>query len=154
MIQFLRRWLIEIVAGAAAILGLFLLFEQTDISETLWDRLAGFWIGVGQLITQVMTAIRLIQLSDVLGIGLIVFAVVLLLRQSAQKIQDSPNWSARACPECGHSLRRERRRPGDIATWFLPVRRYRCRNCGWAGLRAKPSSPEEFAEPRTTREPQ
>jgi predicted RNA-binding Zn-ribbon protein involved in translation (DUF1610 family) len=153
MIRFIRRWFIEITAAAAAILGLFLLFEQSDLSETLWDRLAGFWVWVGQLVTQIFSAIRLIQLSDVLGIGLIALAVVLLIRRSAQKIQQSPDWSARGCPECGHSLRRMKRRPGDVASWFLPLRRYRCRNCGWAGLRAKPSGHEEFAEPIPSREP-
>ncbi|HEV8352618.1 MAG TPA: hypothetical protein VGR24_00290 [bacterium] len=152
MIRFMKRWLLEIGAAVAAILGLFLLFEQSDISETFWQRLADLWIWLGRQITQIVGAIRLVSISDVLGLGLILLAIVLLVKRVGQKIQESPQWSARACPDCGHALRRARRRPFDVLAWFLPLRRFHCRNCGWAGLRAKPAAHEEFAEPIASRE--
>jgi hypothetical protein len=148
MIRFIRRWLVELVAAAAALLGLFLLFEQSDISETLWSYLAGIWMWIARRIGQVGATVHL---SDMLGIGFLALAVVLLVRRSGQKLRQSPEWSARACPVCGHSLRRSKRRPGDVLAWVLPLRRFRCRNCGWSGLRARPSEHEELAEPLPSR---
>ena len=40
-----------------------------------------------------------------------------------------------ACPQCGHTLYRVHRRPLDrLASLFVPLRRYRCDECGWSGL--------------------
>ena len=39
-----------------------------------------------------------------------------------------------ACPHCGDPATRVKRSLGDrIASWFNPVKRYRCDFCGWAG---------------------
>ena len=42
------------------------------------------------------------------------------------------------CPNCGGDLLRIRRYPIDrLLSLFVPVRRFRCRDCLWEGLRTK-----------------
>lgn len=151
--QFFRRWLVEIVAGTAGALGIYLLVEQSNLSETLWARLAVVSIWIWSQFAFLVNVMRTVHPSDALGIGLLALAAVLLIRRTGERIQRSPAWSPRACPECGHSLRRARRGFGDVLTWFLPLRRFRCRNCGWTGLRAKPLSHEEIPEPLASGQP-
>jgi predicted RNA-binding Zn-ribbon protein involved in translation (DUF1610 family) len=144
--KFLRRWLVDIIAVAAAVFGFFLLFEQTDLSETFWDRLGHVWEWIGRGILSIIAAVRTVHASDVLGLILLLLAAVLLVRRAGQRIRQSSTWSARACPECGHSLHRTKRSSADVLTWLLPLRRYRCRNCGWTGLRAKSPGYEQESE--------
>ncbi len=146
MRQFLRRWLVEIVAALAAIIGVYLLVEQTDIGSNLWEQLGNLWIAFGALVVRFINGIRGLHVSDLLGVGLIVLSAVLIVRRIGQRMRVSSQWSAAACPVCGHGLRRLRRRPLDIVTWFFPLRRFRCANCGWSGLRAKAARPDEVIE--------
>ena len=46
------------------------------------------------------------------------------------------------CPQCGASLHRSHRRPLERLTSLIaPRHRYRCYQCGWAGLRRAQRSP-------------
>ena len=40
------------------------------------------------------------------------------------------------CPECGTEAHRSHRRPHErVIALIVPLRRYRCGQCGWSGLR-------------------
>ncbi len=44
--------------------------------------------------------------------------------------------SSYLCPRCGQPVRRTHRRFLDrVASLVVPLRRFKCRNCGWNGLR-------------------
>ena len=68
--------------------------------------------------------------------------------------QPSGRRARQACPQCGHTLYRVHRRPLDrLASLFVPLRRYRCDECGWSGLHvsAHARQPREMLLRNTTR---
>lgn len=43
--------------------------------------------------------------------------------------------ASRDCPRCGKPLYRLRRRPHErLLSVIYPVKRYKCKECGWRGL--------------------
>ena len=47
-----------------------------------------------------------------------------------------PDESGYVCPRCGQAVRRTHRRFLDrVASLVVPLRRFKCRNCGWNGVR-------------------
>jgi predicted RNA-binding Zn-ribbon protein involved in translation (DUF1610 family) len=47
-----------------------------------------------------------------------------------------PEESGYTCPRCGQPVRRTHRLFLDrVASLAVPLRRFKCRNCGWTGLR-------------------
>jgi len=49
--------------------------------------------------------------------------------------------SGYTCPSCGQLVRRTHRRFLDrVASLIVPLRRYKCGNCGWNGVRVSAKS--------------
>lgn len=94
--------------------------------------------------------------SSFMGLGLTIIFVVtglvsyFILRR---RVLGNPMLYTNAgCPQCWEKeLVRVRRHKADrmIAHLGIPVRRYRCRNCDWAGLRVGGQSPSALTIPET-----
>ena len=141
-----REYRFEMILSLLVLLGVFLLVERFNIRQTLWLWLtaAGRAVidGIVAAITGVANFLANRTASDLTGLGLIVVAVGLLVWRARRRMIQSPAWSDKACPKCGQELHRIHRAPGDrLIGYFLPMRRYVCRNpeCGWTGLRISTS---------------
>lgn len=134
-----RHWFELVVAGLLSA-GVFLLLEQFEIKETLWNLARQgyrFLIAAGRRIVESGTGLlATVEKSDLVGLALILLACVLLywrLRErcvGAHENQDEPH----DCPNCGHHLDRAHRTPlqrlASVLLWAR-IRRYVCTECGF-----------------------
>jgi uncharacterized paraquat-inducible protein A len=144
MKKFLREYRVELIALAAALLGVFLLTEQFEIRATLRAWLSalanGLWLGLNALIDRLLVYLKAFTLSDLLGWLLVIGAIVFTFWRARLRFVSSTYWQSKVCPRCGSSVMRVHRHSLDrlLSATFLPdARRYRCTNaaCGWSGLR-------------------
>ena len=141
-----REYRFELILGLLMLLGVFLLVERFNIRQTVWLWLssAGQALSEGAR-TAMVGAFNFLAnrtVSDLTGLGLIVVGAGLLVWRTRRRVIRSPAWSDKACPQCGNELHRIHRARGDrLIGFFLPVRRYQCKNpdCGWSGLRINSS---------------
>ena len=144
MRRLLREFRVEIIAALLIVVGVFLLIEQIELRVVLLRLL----LRIGSAIATVSTSsvqglvnrVLSTRPSDLLGLTLIVLALLILARRVRWRLMHSEEWAGETCPQCGGPMHRSHRRPLDrLINWFVPVRRYRCKDpdCGWKGLRIK-----------------
>jgi hypothetical protein len=144
-------------------------FEEDKTSRNLMMVIAICGFGIGLLLAlaliaviqevfglnlPVITAVETFLGSNSMGLVLlIVFAITALVSYFVlrRRVLGNPMlYSDAGCPQCWENeLIRVRRQKSDrlIAHIGIPVRRYNCRNCDWAGLRLGGSLP--VAETKT-----
>jgi hypothetical protein len=161
MKKFLREYRVELLAIAAALLGIFLLTEQLEIRATLRAWMAvlggGLWLALDGLIDRLLVYFKAFSLSDLVGWLLVAGALVFTFWRARLRFISSTYWQSKVCPRCGSGVMRVHRRSLDrlLSATFLPdARRYRCTNvtCGWSGLRhhdphMRRSSRPQFPQP-------
>jgi predicted RNA-binding Zn-ribbon protein involved in translation (DUF1610 family) len=132
----------EILWLFVVLTGIFLLVERMNIRATLgaWIRAAFrvFHMSLQQVTHEVANWIAGTTISDFIGMAFILLAAAGMTLRLRWRILNSERLSTLTCPVCGSPLSRIHRRPRDrLLSWFVPVRRYRCKNrgCGWSGLR-------------------
>lgn len=142
--QIWRQYGFEIVIVSVIVLGIFLIFERMNIRATLieWLRTAlGIALyEVGQIDNVARDTFEHLTLSDGIGILLILGALLAIVLRLRWQLMHHPALTVLVCPTCGSELRQVRRRPIErFIGWYVPFRRYRCRNhdCGWEGLKIK-----------------
>jgi hypothetical protein len=94
------------------------------------------------LIRGVVNFVHRTTLSDLIGYVLLLSAVVFVLWRLRWRLMTTPRFTERVCPHCGGELHRIHRHGLDrVASLFVPLARYRCKNseCQWQGLRVKSS---------------
>jgi hypothetical protein len=140
----LRKYWIEILVFLGLLAGIFLLTEQMNIRGLLFGFLKSIseWSeqAIEGGIERVQVIYRGIQLSDAIGIAVVLAAVVVLLLRMRFRFQESENYTGRICPKCGSVFLRVHRTTWDRVlgkVTFIRFRRYRCSNreCGWEGRR-------------------
>jgi len=143
MKQFIRRNRVELIAALLALLGIFLLVEQIQIRATIFAAMRAVWRtlsrGIWTVVSAVVNRILHTTVSDVIGLGLIALAILIMLWRVRFRLR-SQLANGEACPLCGGKLRRIHRHWQDhLLSLLLPVGRYRCRNseCRWEGVRAR-----------------
>jgi len=144
MRRVLREFRVEITAVVLIALGIFLLTEQVNLRVIILRflrQMASTAVNLSTVgIRGLGNAVLSIHPSDLLGLILIVLALLLLTWRVRWRLMHSEEWTGDTCPVCGSSMHRSHRRRLDhLISFFVPVRRYRCRNrdCGWTGLRIK-----------------
>lgn len=157
MKKFLREYRIELLALAAALLGILLINEQLELRAWLTAIGDGFWQGLNDLVDRLLEYIDTFSLSDLAGWLLVISALAFIFWRARRRFVSSTFWRSKACPRCGGGVMRVHRRTLDrlLSATFLPdARRYRCTNleCGWSGLRhheprLRGSARSEFPQP-------
>lgn len=144
MRRLLREFRVEITAALLIVLGIFLLVEHIQLRVIILQFLFRTGSAIATALSRGMrglvNTVLSIHPSDLLGLALIVLALLILTRRVRWRLMRSEEWTGDTCPQCGSPMHRSRRRPLDrVIGWFVPVRRYRCKNpdCGWKGLRVK-----------------
>ena len=144
--QIWRQYGFEIIIAGVVALGVFLLLEQMSIRLTLirWlgSALSALLHGVGQIDNVARDTLEHLTLSNALGLVLIFGALLAIVLRLRWQLMHRPALTVMTCPTCGSELRQTHRRPIErLIDWYIPLRRYRCRNhdCGWAGFKIKAS---------------
>ena len=141
-----REWRVEFIIALLTILAIFFLVERMNIRQTLFSwwvsLLQGLENLVSGLIRGIANLIRNTTLSDLTAYALLIVVACLGFWRFRQRLRTSSRFTEPRCPRCGSELHRIRRYWRDrVASVFVPVRRYRCKNreCGWRGLRVSRS---------------
>jgi len=144
--KFVREYLIELIALLIILLGIFLLFERMDIRETLYQAALGLTdnlrTGLAGASSLGQTYLSSFGLSDLLGLGLIVLAVLFVFWRIRYRFIRSERWLGTHCPICGDRIHRKHRSSFDRLIGKVMLQesaRYKCSNedCYWTGLRQK-----------------
>ena len=140
----LRKYWVEILVFFGLLVGIFLLTEQMNIRGLLFGfiKTISEWSQqvIGGGIDRVQGIYRSLQLSDAIGIAVVMTAVVVLLLRVRFRFLQSENYTGRICPKCGSVFLRVHRTTWDRVLGkmtFIRFRRYRCSNreCSWEGRR-------------------
>jgi hypothetical protein len=136
-----QQWRVEFIAAILILLAILVLNKQVSLRRLLSSLLRLLTAGLVQLGDCVTRLLARMSLTDLLAIGLIFIVLALLFWHTRQRFMSSPRLTQLSCPRCGSGLGRVHRRwYHRVASLFVPVRLYRCRDsrCRWRGLRVKP----------------
>jgi hypothetical protein len=153
--KFWREWRAEIVIGLLVVLAVFLLVEQMNIRQSLYAGLVTLVEWLNRAATGVIEGLarlaRTTTVSDLTAYVLLLVVAGLVVWRVRHRLLTMPRFSDLHCPQCGGELTRMHRRWSDrVLGWFVPLRRYQCRNhdCAWQGLRVYRSKRAERARPQ------
>jgi len=136
--RFWSEWRLELTAIVIIGVGVFLLVENLDMSEMVQDWILGLLHSLAEIFFAVIDAASgLLRPSNLLGMALMMAGVGLLIWRTRVRVARMAHLQATSCPSCGSSAleKRHRRLWERIVSLIVPVRRYRCRSCGWSGWR-------------------
>ena len=140
---FIREYNYEITIVVLIALGIFLLVEDLEIKHYMYLGLRWFLFSIGDIIKGIRDNVilflekDLFELSDLVGISLILFALHLAAKRwRDREIERYPDMEE--CPDCGGKLQRIQRTPKQNIISFLyvaQVKHYSCRSCTYAGIK-------------------
>ena len=142
----LRNFKVELLAILAILLGIFLVFEKFEIRATLISVLRqsikAIQSGLSFLVEGVKNFLGKFELSDAVGLILIISMGILIIWRIRYRFARSQRWLEITCPKCDSRIYRSHRSRTDrfIGFTILPdARRYKCSDssCDWSGLRRK-----------------
>ena len=140
---FISEYNYEITIVVLIALGIFLLVEDLEIKHYMYLGLRWFLFSIGGIIIGIRDNIILLlekdlfELSDLVGISLILFALYLAAKRwRDREIERYSELSI--CPNCGGKLQRVQRTPKQkIISFFYvaQVKNYSCRECEFKGIK-------------------
>ena len=141
--SFIREYNYELTIVVLIALGIFLLVEDLEIKHYMYLGLRWFLFSIGDIIKGIRDNVILLlekdlfELSDLVGISLILFALYLAAKRwRDREIERYPD--IKKCPDCGGKLQRVQRSPKQKIISFLyvaQVKHYSCRSCAYAGIK-------------------
>lgn len=141
--SFISEYNYEITIVVLIALGIFLLVEDLEIKHYMYLGLRWFLFSIGDIIKGIRDNVILLlekdlfELSDLVGISLILFALHLAAKRwRDREIERYSELSI--CPNCGGKLQRVQRTPKQkIISFFYvaQVKNYSCRKCEFKGIK-------------------
>lgn len=141
--SFISEYNYEITIVVLIALGIFLLVEDLEIKHYMYLGLRWFLFSIGDIIKGIRDNVILLlekdlfELSDLVGISLILFALHLAAKRwRDREIERYSELSI--CPNCGGKLQRVQRTPKQkIISFFYvaQVKNYSCRECEFKGIK-------------------
>ena len=141
--SFISEYNYEITIVVLIALGIFLLVEDLEIKHYMYLGLRWFLFSIGDIIKGIRDNIILLlekdlfELSDLVGISLILFALHLAAKRwRDREIERYSELSI--CPNCGGKLQRVQRTPKQkiISLFYVAqVKNYSCRECEFKGIK-------------------
>lgn len=139
----LNEFSFEIVIGIIFLFGVFLLFEDMEIKSFVFNGIVSTFQSITQgfsrLLGAILGTVDVFETSDIVGTILIIIAFLLLTVRVRQKAILRFN-ELSECPECGGDLvhiHRSLIQRMASKLFFLKIRRYRCKECEFEGLRMR-----------------
>ena len=141
--SFLNHFWFEILIAFLFLFGVFLLFEDMELKSMIFHGVLGIFRGISNAFSSFLSAIlgglTVIETSDIVGTILIIIALILLAFRARQKAIERYG-ELTSCPECnGDLIHIHRNRLQRITSTLLrlKIRRYRCKECSFEGLRIR-----------------
>ena len=141
--SFISEYNYEITIVVLIALGIFLLVEDLEIKHYMYLGLRWFLFSIGDIIKGIRDNVILLlekdlfELSDLVGISLILFALHLAAKRwRDREIERYSELSI--CPNCGGKLQRIQRTPKQkiISLFYVAqVKNYSCRECAFKGIK-------------------
>ena len=141
--SFISEYNYEITIVVLIALGIFLLVEDLEIKHYMYLGLRWFLFSIGDIIKGIRDNVLLLlekdlfELSDLVGISLILFALHLAAKRwRDREIERYSELSI--CPNCGGKLQGVQRTPKQkIISFFYvaQVKNYSCRECEFKGIK-------------------
>ena len=141
--SFIREYNYEITIVVLITLGIFLLVEDLEIKQYMYRGQLWFLVSIGDIIKGIRDNLILLlekdlfELSDLVGISLILFALYLAAKRwRDREIERYPDM--KECPNCGGKLQRvQRTAKQKIISFFYvaQVKQYTCRECEFKGIK-------------------
>ena len=141
--SFIREYNYEITIVVLIALGIFLLVEDLEIKHYMYLGLRWFLFSIGDIIKEIRNNVilllekKLFELSDLVGISLILFALYLAAKRwRDREIERYSKLSI--CPKCGGKLQRvQRTAKQKIISFFYvaQVKYYSCKICEFKGIK-------------------
>ncbi|HJM34294.1 MAG TPA: hypothetical protein QF697_06940, partial [Candidatus Marinimicrobia bacterium] len=141
--SFISEYNYEITIVVLIALGIFLLVEDLEIKHYMYLGLRWFLFSIGDIIKGIRDNVILLlekdlfELSDLVGISLILFALHLAAKRwRDREIERYSELSI--CPNCGGKLQRVQRTPKQkiISLFYVAeVKNFSCRECAFKGIK-------------------
>lgn len=139
----IRDFSFEIIIGLVFLFGVFLLFEQMEIKSYVFHGIVNLFKTIttafSDLLGSILGLTEIFETSDIVGTSLILIALILFIYRVRQK-SILRYHDLDECPDCSSELihihRNLIQRLGG-KLFRLKIRRYRCKNCDYEGLRIR-----------------
>ena len=139
--SFIREYDYELTAIFLILLGIFLLIEDLEIKEYLYDFFQNIFSSIVYVITKIINIFVLIikqfETSDIVGIVLTFMGFYMLLKIWRDR-QISRYSYLQNCPQCGGNLRRIPRTSKQKLSGFIfgsKIKHYSCNICDYKGIK-------------------
>ena len=137
---FYQEYNFEILVLGLFALGFFLLWEKWNIKSLTWSTITKIVLSSVTIIRDISVKagniFSRVETSDLIGIILILFGIILVLNRTRLRIIDRhPNLTS--CPKCDAGLRRVHRKTKHIMqgfVFFCKIKRFKCRSCSFDGV--------------------
>ena len=139
--SFLKEYNFEINVILLFGLGVFLLIEDLEIKEYIALALRIIILGIGNFIITLrdftISIIKLFEISDLVGITFIFFAIYLVINRWKERMIFRSQLLI-DCPDCGGKISRVHKKSlhrilGII--FFLNIKNYKCNKCSYKGIK-------------------
>tara|TARA_B100001142_G_C14195825_1_gene601791 strand:- start:462 stop:935 length:474 start_codon:yes stop_codon:yes gene_type:complete len=133
---FYKEYSFEIKVIILFTLGIFLLVEELEIKQYIFEliRIIFFTIGNGikWLRDLILFLIKQFEVSDIVGISLILYVVYLIANRWRERMIDRYK-DLSSCPQCGslelHRIRKNWNHRVMSILYFVNVKHYECKKC-------------------------
>ena len=138
---FYQEYNFEITVVVLIALGVFLLIEDLEIKHYLYEFIKVIFFTIGKFIKLLQNGsiliIKIFEISDLVGISLILFALFLIANRWRERMIERYS-VLRNCPDCNGDLQRIKRDFNQKMTGFLSfltVKNYHCKSCNYKGFK-------------------
>lgn len=149
--NWVKDYSFELAIGAATLAAIFLLVEPWNIRASIFATIRWIIRHISRAFSSFSENILAnLTLSDSVAIVILLAVLYGIFWRVRWRILRSEKFWSDHCPRCDSSgLQRIRRRWYDrlLGLAGIPVRRYRCTECKWRGLRIHKSNPGHRAKP-------
>tara|TARA_Y100001970_G_C14174345_1_gene826066 strand:+ start:876 stop:1349 length:474 start_codon:yes stop_codon:yes gene_type:complete len=135
--SFHKEYSFEIKVIILFTLGIFLLVEDLEIKQYIFEALRTmfFTIGIGIKLFRdtVLYLVKQFEVSDIVGISLILYVVYLIANRWRERMIER-YLDLNSCPKCGSNeiqrIRKNWNHKVMSILYFVKVKHYQCKQCG------------------------
>ena len=138
---FFQEYNFEITVLLLISLGIFLLVEEMEIKHYIYVIIRSILFSIGNFIKTLRDGtiflIDKFEVSDIVGISLIIFALLLIANRWRERMIERYS-ILKKCPKCSSELKRIRRKLKHKITgfiYFVNVKNYHCKECDYNGIK-------------------
>ena len=134
--SFYRKYDFELIVLGLLLSGFFLLWEPWHIKSIVWNFITKGVILIRDIAVGLGTIISGVEISDLVGIALILIALILVINRVRFRFIKS-HLNISSCPQCEgglHQTHRKMKHKLLEVLLFCKVKRYSCRKCSFDGI--------------------